>query len=102
MSRNEFSIFAIQTRNIKADEEKTVIKRLIEWLCADSIEDKLKEDHTREQFHEEAPMFSAYGMSSKLDNEYAPESGARVQVSSQHIVEQARESQRLPPDVGFR
>jgi hypothetical protein len=81
---------------------KTVIKRFIEWLCADSIEDKLKEDDTREQFHEEAPMFSAYGMSGKLDNEYAPESGARVQVSSQHIVEQARESQRLPPDVGFR
>lgn len=79
-----------------------MIKRLIEWLCADSIEDKLKEDDTREQFHEEAPVFSAYGMSSKLDNEYAPESGARVQVSSQHIVEQAREGQRLPPDVGFR
>ena len=79
-----------------------MIKRFIEWLCADSIEDKLKEDDTREQFHEEAPMFSAYGMSGKLDNEYAPESGARVQVASQHIVEQARESQLLPPDVGFR
>ena len=79
-----------------------MIKRLIEWLCADSIEDKLKDDDTREQFHEEAPMFSAYGMSGKLDNEYAPESGARVQVSSGHIVEQAREGQRLPPDVGFR
>ena len=78
-----------------------MIKRLIEWLCADSIEDKLKDDDTREQFHEEAPMFSAYGMSGKLDNEYAPESGARVQVASQHIVEQARESQLLPPDVGF-
>ena len=79
-----------------------MIKRLIEWLCADSIEDKLKEDDTREQFHEEAPVFSAYGMSSKLDSEYAPESGARVQVSSQHVVEQACEGQRLPPDVGFR
>ena len=79
-----------------------MIKRLIEWLCADSIEDKLKEDDTREQFHEEAPMFSAYGMSSKLDNGYAPESGARVQVSSGHIVEQAREGQRLPPDIGLR
>ena len=79
-----------------------MIKRLIEWLCADSTEDKLKEDDTREQFHEEAPMFSAYGMSSKLDNEYALDSGARVQVSSGHFVEQAREGQRLPSDVGFR